>query len=83
MRAKVIRGVYIRGTPQPEGAVGSVREDRVKQPGDAFAVSHQEFHELCSANYLAPHADAPVSEPAAPVPAPAVEPEKSEVKKGK
>lgn len=80
MRAKVIRGVYIRGTPHAEGAVGSVREDGVKQPGDAFVVSHQEFHEMCTANYLAPHIDAPVVEPVVvPEPVKVVE----EVKKSK
>lgn len=71
LKAKVIRGVYIRGTPYPEGAVGSVREDLAKQPGDAFACTHQEFHELRTANYLAQHIEPekPAAAPAAPPPA--------------
>jgi hypothetical protein len=53
MKAKVIRGVMIRGKAHAEGAVGSVGNE--KQPGDAFLISHQEFNEMRAANYVVEH----------------------------
>lgn len=85
MKAKVIRGVYIRGKAYPEGTVGGVGK---QEAGDAFVVSHQEFNELVNANYLVHHA-APAVAPEAPVVAPesvAVTPEpaiEQSPKKGK
>lgn len=49
-RARVTRGVYIRGVPYAEGAEGSV--GTVKQPGDAFVLSAQEFAELKASYYV-------------------------------
>jgi len=66
-KAKVLRGVYIRGVAYAEGTVGSVSNDGTKQPGDAFVVSHQEFNEMRSSNYLVAHVEPEVAEVAVPV----------------
>ena len=80
-KAKVIRGVYIRGVAYAEGTVGSVSNDGTKQSGDAFVVSHQEFNEMRVSNYLVPHVEPEVVAPAA---VPAVETKYDDAaKKGK
>jgi len=56
-KAKVLRGVYIRGVAYAEGTVGSVSNDGTKQPGDAFVISHQEFNEMRASNYLVAHVE--------------------------
>lgn len=63
-KAVVIRGVYIRGTAYAEGTVGVVgNRDTVKAADEAFIVSHQEFDELRSSNYLAAYVAPPAPEP--------------------
>lgn len=60
MKAKVIRGVFIRGKAHAEGAIGSVGK---KQDGDAFELTPQEFNELKASNYVVAHVETPAAGP--------------------
>ena len=65
-KAKVVRGVYIRGVAHAEGVVGSVSDQGTRQPGDSFVISHQEFNEMKASNYVVAHVEPAAPEPVVP-----------------
>lgn len=70
VKARVIRPVYVRGVEKHEG--------------DVVDLSHQEFHEMRTTNFVVKHVEPEAPPVAAVAPAaPAVEPARADDKKGK